>query len=145
MDFACRARAFGVETICEASKMGAAGAALVLLLQELAGPKPLFWVGPLGSLQLIFSRRRRMNHLGLHRTQGLARESIGASIKTDGFAMADGFVWTGVGRNKQLIHWTADSAWRGMAQEREGASARQGCKAVRFLVAVWLMTGVCLP
>src|SRR5450755_3045602 len=28
-----------------------------------------------------------------------------------------------------------------MAQEREGASARQGCKAVRFLVAVWLMIG----
>jgi hypothetical protein len=121
--------------------MGAAGAALVLLLQELADPTPLFWSAPWEALQLVLSGRRRVNHLWLHRTQDLARESIGASIKADGFAMADGFVLIGVGRNKQLVQWTADSAWRGMAQDREGASARHGCKAIRFLVAVWLMTG----
>ncbi|MGB9464113.1 MAG: hypothetical protein WBR10_03295 [Candidatus Acidiferrum sp.] len=34
--------------------------------------------------------------------------------------MADGFVVIGIGRNKQLVEWTVDSAWRGMAHEREG-------------------------
>lgn len=121
--------------------MGAAGAALVLLLQELTDPTPLFWSAPWEALQLVFSARRRVNHLWLHRTQDLARESIGAFIRADGFAMADGFVLIGVGRNKQLVQWTADSAWRGMAQEREGTSARHSSKAIRFLVAVWLMTG----
>ncbi len=121
--------------------LGVAGAALVLLLQELVDPTPLFWSVPWEALQLVVSGRHRVNHLWLHRTQDLARRSIGRSIKSDGFAMADGFVVTGVGRNKQLVQWTADSAYRGMTQEREGASARRGCKAVRFLVAVWLMTG----
>jgi hypothetical protein len=121
--------------------MGVAGAALVLLLQELVDPTPLFWSVPWEALHLVLTGRRRVNHLWLHRTQDLARESIGRPMKADGFAMADGFVLIGVGRNKQLVEWTADSAWRGMAQEREGASARQGCKAVRFLVAVWLMIG----
>src|SRR5258708_505589 len=121
--------------------LGVAGAALVLLLQELVDPTPLFWSVPWEALQLVLSGRHRVNHLWLHRTQDLARESIGRSIKSDGFAMTDGFVVTGVGRNKQLVQWTADSACRGMAQEREGASARNGCKPVRFLVAVRLMTG----
>jgi hypothetical protein len=121
--------------------LGVAGAALVLLLQELVGPTPLFWSVPWEALQLVLSGRRRVNHLWLHRTQDLARESIGRSINSDGFAMADGFVVIGVGWNEQLVQWTADSACRGTAQKREGASARQGCKAVRFLVAVWLMTG----
>jgi hypothetical protein len=121
--------------------LGVAGAALVLLLQELVDPTPLFWSVPWEALQLVVSGRHRVNHLWLHRTQDLARESIGRSIKCDGFAMAEGFVVIGVGRNKQLVQWTADSACRGMAQKREGASARNGCKAVRFLVAVWLMTG----
>jgi len=119
----------------------AAGASLVLLLQELVDPTPLFWSVPWEALQLVLSSRRRVNHLWLHRTQDLARESIGRSIKSDGFAMADGFVVIGVGRNKQMVQWTAECACRGMAQEREGASIRQGCRAVRFLVAVWLMTG----
>jgi hypothetical protein len=55
--------------------------------------------------------------------------------------MEDGFVLIGVGRNQQLVQWTADFAWRGMAQEREGNSRGHGCKAGRFLVAVWLMIG----
>lgn len=121
--------------------LGVAGAAFVLLLQELVDPMPLFWSVPWEALQLVVSGRHRVNHLWLHRTQDLARESIGRSIKSDGFAVVDGFVVTGVGRNSQLVQWTADSACRGMAHERAGASARWGCKAVRFLVAVWLMTG----
>jgi hypothetical protein len=121
--------------------LGVAGAALILLLQELVDPTLLFWSVPWEALQLVLSGRHRVNHLWLQRTQDLARGSIGRSIGSDGFAMLDGFVVIGVGRNKQLLRWTAECACRGIVQEREGASARQGCKAVRFLVAVWLMTG----
>src|SRR5712664_4569120 len=110
--------------------LGGAGAALVLLLQELVDPAPLFWSVPWEALQLVLSRRRRVNHLWLHRTQDLARESISRSIKSDGFAMADGFVLIGVGPNKQMVQWTAECACRGIGQERAGASARQGCKTV---------------
>lgn len=121
--------------------MGAAGAALVLVLQETVDPTPLFWTAPWEAIQLLLSRERRVNHIWFHRTQELARESIGGSSKVDGFAMADGFVLIGVGRNNQLVRWTAECAWRGVVQGREGARRRRGCKAVRFLVAVWLMTG----
>jgi hypothetical protein len=124
--------------------MGAAGAALVLLLQEAADPTPLFWTAPWEAMQLLLSGSRRLNHIWLHRTQELARESIGVSARADGFAMGDGFVLIGVGSNKQLVGWTAEAAWRGIAHVRERARHSRGCKAVRFLVAVWLMTGVLL-
>jgi hypothetical protein len=90
---------------------GVAGAALVLLLQEAVDPTPLFWTAPWEAMQLLLSRSRRVNHIWLHRTQELARESIGLSRKVDGFAMTDGFVVIGVGSNKQLVRWTAEAAW----------------------------------
>lgn len=121
--------------------MEAAGAALVLVLQEAVDPTPLFWTAPWEAIQLLLSRKRRVNHLWLHRTQELARESIGGSSKVDGFAMADGFVLIGVGGNKQLVRWTAECAWRGVVQESERARHPRGCKAVRFLLSVWLLTG----
>ena len=124
--------------------MGVAGAALVLVLQEAAEPTPLFWMAPWEAMQLLLSRARRLNHVWLHRTQELARESIGVSAKIDGFALADGFVLIGVGRNKQLVQWTAEAAWRGITRVRERARRTRGCKAVRFLLAVWLMTGILL-
>jgi hypothetical protein len=120
---------------------GAAGAAIVLLFQELVDPTPLFWSAPWEAVQLVLSRRQRLNHAWLHRAQDLALESIGRSIGTDGFAIADGFVLTGVGCNKQLVQWTVDSAWRGMTQNWERTSVPRTCKAVRFLLAVWLMIG----
>ncbi len=104
-------------------------------------PTPLFWTAPWEAMQLLLSRARRVNHLWLHRTQELARESIGLSTKVDGFAMADGFVLIGVGSNKQLVQWTAEAAWRGIIRVRERARHSRGCKAVRFLIAVWLMAG----
>ncbi len=124
--------------------MGVAGAALVLLLQEAVDPTPLFWTAPWEAMQLLLSRARRVNHIWLHRTQELACESIGLSTKVDGFAMADGFVLIGVGSNKQLVRWTAEAAWRGIVEVRERTRRPRGCKAVRFLVAAWLMTGVLL-
>ncbi len=120
--------------------LGVAGATLILMLQELVDPTPLSWSAPWEAWRLVSSRRHRANHVWLHRTQYLARESIGRSVKSDGFAIADGFVVIGVGSNQQLIRWTAECAWRGIAHERERAT-RNSCKAVRFLVAVWLMTG----
>jgi hypothetical protein len=124
--------------------MGVAGAALILLLQEAVDPTPLFWTAPWEALQLLLSRARRVNHIWLHRTQELARESIGLSTKVDGFAMADGFVVIGVGNNKQLVRWTAEAAWRGIGRVRERPRPSRGCKAVRFLIAMWLMAGVLL-
>jgi hypothetical protein len=121
--------------------MGVADAALVLVLQEAVDPTPLFWTAPWEAMQLLLSRGRRVNHIWLHRTQEFARESIGVSARADGFAMADGFVLIGVGPNKQMVRRTAECAWRGIAHERERAPHRKGCKAVRFLIAVWLMTG----
>jgi hypothetical protein len=133
-----------LRTLGQSLLLGTAGAALILLLQELANPTPLFWSAPWQALQLILSRSHRVNHLWLHRTQSLAYESIARSIKPDGFAMADGFVLIGVGPNKQLVHWTADCAWRRISDERLRPSMHDGCKAIRFLVAVWLMTGALL-
>jgi len=121
--------------------MGVAGAALVLLLQEAVDPTPLFWAAPWEALQLFLSRARCVNHIWLHRTQELARESVGLSSKLDGFAMADGFVLIGVGRNKQFVQWAAEAAWLGIVQTRTKARYTRGCKAVRFLIAVCLMTG----
>ena len=122
--------------------IGVAGAALVLVLQEAVDPTPLFWTAPGEAIQLLLSRKRRVNHLWLHRTQELACESIGGSSKVDGFAVAGGFVLIGVGGNKQLVPWTAECAWRGVVHECERARhPRGGCKAVRFLLSLWLLTG----
>ena len=121
------------------SLVGVAGAGLVLLLQEAVDPTPMFWTAPWEAIQLLLSRARRVNHIWLHRTQELARESIGVSARTDGFAMPDGFFLIGVGTNKPMVRWTAECAWRGIIRERERARRPRGCKAVRFLIAVCLM------
>src|SRR6516165_6694544 len=67
--------------------MGVAGAALVLLLQEAVDPTPLFWNAPWEAVQLLLSPAHRVNHIWLHRTQELVRESIGLCPQSDGFAM----------------------------------------------------------
>jgi hypothetical protein len=77
--------------------MGAAGAALVLLLARTCRSDTRVLVGILGSPQLVLSGRHRVNHLWLHRTQDLARELISRSIK------ADGFVLTSVGRIPSML------------------------------------------
>ena len=55
--------------------MAVTGAGLVLLLQEIADPSPLFLSVPWEALEFVLSRRVRVNHFWLHRTQGLLRES----------------------------------------------------------------------
>jgi hypothetical protein len=123
---------------------GVAGAALILILQEFFDPTPLFWVAPWEALRLILSQRHRANHLWLHRTQAFACESIGRRLKSDGFAIVDGFVVTGVGHNKQLLQWTANTTCRMTTGRNEKASLRLGCKTVRFLIAVCIMIGCLL-
>lgn len=68
-----------------------------------------------------------------------ARFLVGSQL--DGSTMADGFVLIGVGRNKQLVRWTAECAWQGIVQGCERAQHLRGCKTDRFLISVWLMTG----
>lgn len=58
--------------------------------------------------------------------------------------MADGFVLIGVGSNKQLVRWTAECAWRGVGQQRASTRHPRGCKAVRFLLSVVLMSAALL-
>jgi hypothetical protein len=89
----------------------------------------LFWTAPWEALQLLLSRACRVNHIWFHRTEELARESIGVSARADGFAMADGFVVIGVGPNKQMVRWTAECAWRGIIHEHERGRHPRGCKA----------------
>lgn len=64
--------------------MGVAAAALVLVLQEAVDPTPLFWTAPWEAMRLLLSKEQRVNHIWLHRTLELARESIGARTKADG-------------------------------------------------------------
>lgn len=132
---------FTLSAIWRVLLMGAAGAALVLFLQEAVDPTPLFWTAPWEAMQLVLSRRVRVNHIWLHRTQELARESIGESTKVDGFATPDGFVLLNTGPKSQVVEWTAEFAWRGMIQEDSPGKHARGCKAMRFLIALWLVAG----
>jgi len=132
---------FTISAIWRGLLMGAAGAALVLFLQEGVDPTPLFWTVPWEAMQLAFNRRVRVNHMWLHRTQELARESIGVSTKLDGFATPDGFVLVNAGPYRQLVQWTAEFAWRAMIQGDSAGKHARGCKAIRFLTALWLIAG----
>src|SRR5438132_3969237 len=67
------------------------GAGLVLILQEIADPSPLFFTVPWEALEFVLSRKVRANHFWLHRTQGLLRESGDSLAKIDGCATRDGF------------------------------------------------------
>src|SRR5207253_3123723 len=58
--------------------MALTGAGLVLILQEIADPSPLFFTVPWEALEFVLSRKVRANHFWLHRTQGLLRESGGS-------------------------------------------------------------------
>jgi hypothetical protein len=121
--------------------IGAAGAALVLFLQEAVDPTPLFWTAPWEAIQLLLSRRVRVNHIWLHRAEDLARESIGMSTKLDGFATPDGFVLVNTGPNMQSVQWTAEFAWRAMIREDSASKHARGCRTIRFLTALWLIAG----
>ena len=98
---------FMASTLWRALLMGAAGAGLALILQELADPSPLFWAVPWEAVRLVRSRKVRVNHIWLHRTQKLIRDSVGSSARVDGFATHQGFLLINAGPNRQLVQWTA--------------------------------------
>src|SRR5260370_3896780 len=66
------------------------GAVLVLILQEIADPSPFLTV-PWEALEFVLSRKVRVNHFWLHRTQGLLQEAGDPLAKIDGCATRDGF------------------------------------------------------
>lgn len=136
---------FAGTVLWRALLMGAAGAALALFLQQLVDPSPLFWTVPWEAVQLVRSRKVRVNHLWLHRTQELVRESVGSSTQVDGFATPEGFLLINAGPDRQLVQWTAEFAWRAMILEDSAKKHRTGCKTTRFLFALWFMAGGLLP
>jgi len=121
--------------------MAAAAAALVLILQEIADPSPLFWTVPWEALQFVLSQKVRANHFWLHRTQKLLRQSAGWFARVDGFATHEGFVLIGANLNETQIQWASQSAWRTMWQKSSTKEAAVGCKTMQFLVALWLIAG----
>lgn len=117
------------------------GAVLVLILQEIADPSPLFLTVPWEALEFVLSRKVRANHFWLHRTQGLLRESGDSLAKIDGCATRDGFFLIGATFNETQIQWASQSAWRAMCQKPSEKEAATGCKTMRFLLALWLIAG----
>ncbi len=116
-------------------------AGLVLILQEIAVPSPLFFTVPWEALEFMLSRKVRANHFWLHRTQGLLRESGDSLAKIDGCATRDGFFLIGAAFNEAQIQWASQSAWRATCQKPSAKEAAIGCKTMQFLLALWLIAG----
>ncbi len=121
--------------------MAVTGAGLVLILQEIADPSPLFLAVPWEALEFVLSRKVRANHFWLHRTQGLLRESGDALAKIDGCATRDGFFLIGATLNETQIQRVSQSAWRAMCQKPSAKETATGCKTMQFLLALWLIVG----
>src|SRR6266852_4656610 len=121
--------------------MAVTGAGLVLILQEIADPSPLFLAVPWEALEFVLSRKVRTNHFWLHRTQGLLRESGDSLAKIDGCATRDGFFLIGATLNETQIQRASQSAWRAMCQIPSAKEAGTSCKTMQFLLALWLIAG----
>ncbi len=121
--------------------MAVIGAGLVLILQEIADPSPLFLTVPWEALEFVLSRRVRANHFWLHRTQSLLRESRDSLAKIDGCATRGGFFLIGATFNETQIQWASQTAWRAMCQKPSAKEAATGCKTMRFVLALWLIAG----
>ena len=121
--------------------MAVIGAGLVLILQEIAEPSPLFWTVPWEAMEFVLSRKVRANHLWLHRTQRLLRESADSPSKIDGCATREGFFLIGATVNATQIQWASQSAWQAMCQKSSAKEAAAGCKTTQFLLASWLIAG----
>ena len=132
---------FAVSMFWPAFQMAAAGAALVLVLQEIAEPSPLFLTVPWEALGFVLSHRVRANHFWLHRTQEFLQDSAVRFAKVDGFATREGFVLMGASLNETQIQSASRSAWRTTSQESSMTEAAIGCKTTQFLLALWLITG----
>jgi hypothetical protein len=121
--------------------MAAAGAGLVLILQDIAAPTPLFWTVPWEVLEFILSRQVRANHFWLHRTADLLRESGGRLTKVDGLATREGFFLLGTSLNETEVQWASQCASGTLCQKSSAKVAAPGCKTMQFLLALWLIAG----
>jgi hypothetical protein len=119
--------------------MAVTGAGLILILQEIANPSPLFLTVPWEALEFVLSRKVRANHFWLHRTQGLLRESGDSLAKIDGCATRGGFFLIGATFNEAEIQWASRFALRAMRQEPSTKEAATGCKTMQFLLALCLI------
>ncbi len=120
---------------------GAAAVALALILQEIAEPSLLFWTVPWEALEFVRTRKVRVNHFWLHRTQKLLRESAGCFARVDGFATREGFVLVGANLDQSQIQSASQSAWRNMCERSSTKEGAVGCKTMQFLLALWLIVG----
>lgn len=118
----------------------AAGGA-ILILQEIAGPTPLFWTVPWEALEFLLSQRVRVNHLWLHRTEELLRASGGRLSKIDGVATREGFFLVGTSFNETEVQWASQYAWRTKRRKSSAKTNASGCKMMPFLLALWLIAG----
>jgi hypothetical protein len=126
--------------VWQALLMAAAVAGLALVLQQLADPSPLFWAVPWEALKLMMSTKARANHLWLHHTEDLARETLGWSAKVDGFATRDGFVLMGSRLDAAEVRSSSDLSLRILCQHSVQRKVSRGCKASRFLLALWVVS-----
>src|SRR5258708_27106556 len=120
--------------LCREFRMAVTAAGLVLILQEIADPSPLFLTVPWEALEFVLSPKVRANHFWLHRTQGLLRESGDSFAKIDGCATRDGFFIIGAAFNEAQIQWASQSAWRATCQKPYAKEAPTACKPIRFLL-----------
>ncbi len=123
----------------QAFPMAVTGAGLVLILQAIANPSPLFFTIPWEALEFVLSGKVRANHFWLHRTQGLLRESGDSLAKIDGCATRDGFFLIGAAFNETQIQWASLCAWRATCQKPSARETATGCKTMQFLLALWLI------
>lgn len=121
--------------------MAAAGAGIVLILQQTVTPTPLFWTVPWEALEFVLSRQVRANHFWLHRTEELLRKSGGRLTKVDGVATREGFFLIGTSFNESEIQWASQYAWRTMCQQSSAKVAATDCKTMQFLLALCLIAG----
>ena len=132
---------FRAGIVWQALLMAGAAAGLALLLQQFADPSPLFWAVPGEAMQFVLSAKVRANHLWLHRTQDLARESLDSLPKVDGFATRDGFVLMGSGLDASEVRRFSEHSRRILCQRSLTKESDKGCKTTRFLFALCLITG----
>lgn len=132
---------FTAVRVWQALLMAGAAVGLVLVLQQLGDPSPLFGAVPWEGMGFVLSARVRANHFWLHCTQNLARESVGWCAEVYGFATRDGFVLMGAGLDVSEVRWSSELAWRVLCQQSSQEKAVQGCKTTRFLLALWFVTG----
>lgn len=118
-----------------------AGGAFAFLLQQAPNPTPLFWTVPAEAWTLIWSSTARVNHIWLHRTQSLIRESHSPSARIDGFATPSGFVLVGSGLDEVGVQCESELAWRMMELGSPGKKETSGCRTLRFVLALWLVAG----